>query len=534
MSESFIEVQGTGKKLETSEFTNTAGETVHREAVYIGDPDDFDAQSAVLNQSPSRDAHGLVTRPILPSTAFGEVPIAEPTPVVQVLATYGLSEKVTQFTTNGGVISNGNRLFVATSGTDPLGLAAPLTRRQVAYRAGQGVDARWTAFFDENPVDNNVMHSGLITATDRIGFGYNGVDFGIIYEHGGLTEIQELTITTPSTGSENATITVDGTGYTVPLTAGTVQHNALEISESLNSQLSGNFSFSSNNDQVVARALLSGDKGSFAFLSATAAAAWSVVTEGLANTNDFIIKSEWNIKPNFSIDPTKGNVFQVKMQYLGFGALFFKIENEFTGIYETVHVIQYANNNILPSMSNPTFRVGLLSENRGSTTSTTLKGASFAGFVEGRSVPTTQTRAISNTVASVSTSAFQNIVSLRNRLVFGDLRNRAETQMLRISARSDSAKGAIIEIRANPDFGSDVTWNYLDKANSITEFASDGSPITGGRLIDSFIAPLNGALFDLKDLDEFLLGGETVSVSAKTNGGSAAEVFASFTIREDF
>lgn len=63
----FIDVPGTGQKLDTTVVTQTSGtkETVHREIMAHGDPTDPDAISAVIAGTPPSDAYGAVVRPVL-------------------------------------------------------------------------------------------------------------------------------------------------------------------------------------------------------------------------------------------------------------------------------------------------------------------------------------------------------------------------------------------------------------------------------------------------------------------------------------
>lgn len=492
---------------------------------------------AVWVQIGFRGAESVRTE--LLKTAFGELVTAEMTPITQISAPYGLLEKAASFIFSGGSTAVNNSLFEATSGTTANGLAALLTKRQVTYRAGQGLVGELTGLFD-TPVADSSQEAGLIINTDRLGFGYNGTTFGIHYQHGGESEIQELTITTPAAGAESATITVDGTPYTVPLTAGTVQHNAFEIAVSLNTQVD-DYDFSSNDDQVVARSILPIAGGSFVFTSATAVAAWVQIQTGLAPINDFVPQTDWNIDTRISsdtdvnLDPAKGNVYKVQMQYLGFGGIQFYIEDKNTAKFVLVHIIRFANTFTTTSVGNPTFRVGWLASNGPTnTTSITVKGGSAGGFIEGKAVKTEETRADSNTNAAVPVGSFVNIMTLRNRIVFGTRRNRAETFGVNLAGATDSNKDAIIVAILNADVSGDLDFQYIDKVNSTMEIAKEPGTVTGGRLASSFPIPsANGADINLRELQALLLPGETVTLAASITAGAASSVTISVIWQED-
>lgn len=467
-----------------------------------------------------------------PLTSFGEISAALPNPIAQITAQYGLLNKAQSFLVDGGTTRVENSLFIASSGTDPNGLSALLTRRQVAYRAGQGLMGRFTAIFDD-PVVNNTQEAGLIINTDRLGFGYNNSGlFGVVYKHNGDSEIQELTITTPASGAENASITIDGTVHSVPLTAGTVQHNAFEISQFLNG-ITTPYSFSSNNDQVVARSIEFGAGLAFAFSSSTAVAAWSQVEAGADPIDGFIPQTTWNVDTRPDLDPQKGNVYQVQMQYLGFGGIEFFVEDQKSADLILVHRIQFANSSTTVSVGNPTFRVGWTSQNFGNTTNVEVKGGSAAGFIEGISIRTESPRSAEISKSGVPVGSSINMFSFRNRLVFGTRRNRVEVFGLSLTAATDSVKAAIVRIVANANIAGDLDFQYVDKENSVIEIAEDSGAVTGGQLIASFVVTTAGLVINLEELAALATPGDVITISGEITSGAPSDVTISAIWQED-
>lgn len=475
-------------------------------------------------------AYGPPLNPILSRTAYGEIHAESLNPVVQITGVYGILNKVDSFEVLGGSTTAENSVFKVDSGTNPNGFAAVLSKRQITYRAGLGVMGRWTAIFD-TPQTDSAQESGLSTNTDRLGFGFQGETFGVIYSFNGESEIQELTITTPASGSETAIITVDGDDFSVPLTAGTVQQNAVEIATSLEAQVA-DYNFTANNDQVVARSFFPVPAASFAFTSATAVAAWVQVQIGVNTTDGFVPQSQWNTNTRPDLDVEKGNVYQVQFQFLGFGVIYFSIEEPTTGLLEVVHVIRYTNENTVPNLGNPTFRIGWVAQNFGNTTPISLSGSSAAMFNEGNLKITEQPRSVFKTT-SVDTTVFKNIITLRSRLVMGTKRNRVETLPLFLFALTDSTKGALIEITAESAFSSELNFQYIDKDTSTSEVATDTVDVTGGRLIASIPVSTLGARLDLAELGTFLLPGEAITISAKIIAGSAGSVSVTLNFVED-
>ncbi len=486
-------------------------------------------------------AYGVSAASESPKTAFGDLKSESMTPITQISAEYGLLEQVLTVADSeeSGTNTVVDNKFTCQTGTSATGLASITSFRQLTYNAGQGAMARITAIFSPG-VALNQQAAGLISAENIFAFGFIGVDFGIIHAFDGENESQELTITTPAAGAENATITVDGDGFTVPLTAGTVQHNAFEISNSLNAQVA-NYTFSSNDDQVVAQARISGPAGAFAFSSATAIAAWVQTVTGVFPTIELIKQVDWNVEDRLTgnaesiLNPLKGNVYQIQYQYLGFGAIKFSVEDSATGDFILVHVIRFANKNTVPSVTNPTFRVGWISRNVGNTSNVTTSGGSASAFIEGMIRRSTPPRAEDNDQLSIGT-ILTNIITFRNRIHFEGMVNRVEVIPLLATLSAQTNKSAFFEVRANPSFGGDLDFSYIDKANSVMEIATDSVTVSGGRLLAAKTV-VSGSSEDLDfntRVEQIFaaLPGQTFSIACRMSSGAAADAQATGTWTE--
>ena len=508
------------------------GDTVHNEFGDLGAWAYSNSVEGLLNVN-SGGGFNIPEAPPIPLTAFGDVSVAELTPIVQVTVPYGvLTNQMEAFLVLGGTVEVVNNMMISSTAAASFSASALLSRRQVTYRAGQGLVGRLTCVYDD-PVIGSAQVAGLISSTDILGFGYIGLDFNIIYQHDGTAEVQELTITTPAGGSENASITVAGTVYSVPLTAGTVQHNAIEIAASLNAQV-GLFSFTSNNDQVVARSLLAAVFGAFAFSSSTAVAAWFQVAAGIPFIDDSIPQADWNLNTRPNLNPQLGNLFQIRMQYLGFGDISFYIEDPSSGILQEVHRIIYPNSSAVPSLGNPTFRLGYAISNGLTATSISMGGASVAGFIEGLTVFTESSRAFQFTNTAVTVTDSTNIITLRNRIVFGKKRNRVEVLPLTLTSATDSSKAAIISVSIGAAVAGELDFQYIDKDTSVVEVATNPGIVTNGRLVSSFVIPATGGEpFNLEALASLLLPGEVMTIHAQLTSAAASSVIITVIWQED-
>ncbi len=469
----------------------------------------------------------------LPLTSFGEVSVAEPTPITQILAINGLTSKTDSFSFLGGLVIADDSQFIISTGTTPGAFAAILSSRNSSYRAGQGSRCKVTGRFTAGVADSTQL-CGFISATDSLAFGYDGDEFGVIRRHDGRSEIQEFQITSSTTGAGDVTVTIDGTPYTVAVTVGTVQVNALEISNSLNSQVP-NYNFTSNDDTVVAVSDIAEPMDAFAFALDTAtgtAGTWTEIQSGALAVVDFTAQADWSEDPMPDLDPTKGNVYDISFQYLGYGPMLFSIgENEKS--LKLVHIIEYSNLFTLPSLGDPTFTVGWTVASAGSTTDLVLAGASAGMFVEGKAVITEAPRTITNTLLAVGTTP-TNLLTIRNRSVRGDRRNRAATALLEASAVTDSIKGVVIDLIIDADVAGSPTFQYVDKTLSNTEFDVVGTTVTGGTSI-GVLSAIAGSSDEI-DLDKImatLLPNQTLTLAAFVVAIPAADVTANLIYQED-
>ena len=140
-----------------------------------------------------------------------------------------------------------------------------------------------------------------------------------------------------------------------------------------------------------------------------------------------------------------------------------------------------------PIVRNPTFRVGWVARNLGNPTSVTVKGASAMAANEG--VVTSDAIPLATDVIAVPVDDNPtNLITLRNRFHFGGIINRAVIRPTLISAATDANRGALFRVLVNATFNDDMNFSYIDRDNSITEYATDSVGVSGGRVIASFSA----------------------------------------------
>lgn len=235
-----------------------------------------------------------------------------------------------------------------------------------------------------------------------------------------------------------------------------------------------------------------------------------------------------------NLDPTKGNVYQIRFQWLGFGRIEFGIEDAETGRFIAVHSIAYANNFTTPSLLNPSFPLLWSVENTTNATNITLKGASGCAEVEGKIEYLGPTNAIGNSKTGVGTTA-TNIITIRNKSTYQSLTNRTPINILKYSTSVDGNKPAEFQLIKNGTLGGTPSYTDVSTNTSVVDYDTAGTTVTGGQVIDFSTLAASGSISEAgtTTTDIILLPGETLTLAVNATQ-STTDVTAAIRWVEDF
>lgn len=456
-------------------------------------------------------------------SAFGEVINTSNMPVIQLDFTHIVPPRTLSIGVNGGtaVRNPDEGTMVVSTGTTVQGAAAFRSERAIVYRAGQGNMGRFSAMFTTG-VAQSQQFAGLLSVTDGFAFGYENETFGIMYRRGGDVELREMQVTTFATGAETATVTVDGTAYSVPLSGGgSLVIDANEIADSLNTQ-DPLGRYQQVGDTVLYQSLLSEPQTGFSYSSATSAATWATTTTGVVATEVFIPQATWNMDTKADLIPTFLNVYQIQYQFLGAGGIEFYIEDRDTGQFDLVHRIKFANTSIVPSLKNPNLFIDIFADSNGSTTNLCVTTVSMAAFRQGEFLNSGQTDGAENSLTSSSTE--QSLFSVRVRDEVGGRLLLGELIFNSISTSTDSGKGAVFKMYIGATVNAVQDFQYVDKTNSMVLVDKTQATVTGGKLLAEIRVGANGGeAFIFEAPKGFLLSSETITVTARVTSGAASE-----------
>lgn len=483
-----------------------------------------------------------------PRLPFGSIHTENMTPVFQTDAVYGInSGQVTTGSTLSGSATASDASFVISTGTTIYAQAFIQSRKRLRYRPGQGVIGRFAASFTSG-VANSYQVVGFGHAEDGVYFGYKDTDFGILYVNRGVRETRTLTITTASSTTENVTVTLNGTAHTVAVTnSANIQRTVWEISTAT---YSGWKAYPSGATIVFVRDAAGTASGSYSITATTAVGTFAQTKAGVASTDTFIPQSTWNGdtvdgtgSSGMTLDPTKGNVYEIGIQYLGSGAITFKIEHSPTGTNNTefivVHTLKFPNTLTATSFRNPSFPLSGAVYSAGSTTNLTVKMGSFAGFIEGEKKLHGNRFTYVNTLTTVGATNYQALFTILNTRYYAGTANQAVVNMLSVTGALKHTSPCIFYLIKNGSLVGNPNFTTLS-TNSCTLYDTTATTVTystGDQLL------WTGHLGDTGELDHHFNGGgaeeltiqpgEWFTLAAKAATGTPSYVTGAINTRED-
>jgi len=402
------------------------------------------------------DEHGdLKTHIHEPTTAFGELMVANMSPAIQITFPNNINTELVNLVSSSATatFTHSNQMANINTGTTANVSASLSSKRRAKYRAGQGIDVRFTALFTTGSSAGTEQLAGIGAIengqpVDGYFFGMSGSAFGI---------------------------------------------------------------WTYNN-------------GTGTFISSSA-----------FNTDRFDGSLGFFNPSGVNISPEKGNVYGIKYQWLGYGAIKFYIEDPVEGFYSEAHLIQYANNNVVPSSINPTFPITYYVTNGGNAENVGIKTASGAAFIGGPNKITGPTQATGSIVAAAGGTVL--LFALEGALVFpsgSSNTNRVSSYLRSLSVGNEGSNNTVvsIELRENTTITSPV-YNYIGEATSpIRAINGSYSAGTGKRLNKWFIPRGTSITVDLTEYEYEISPGNNLTFIL--GGDASTETDVSITWVDDF
>lgn len=452
-----------------------------------------------------------------PAGTFGDVQTVVIQPQAQGDFVYGVSDTTFLTSSHGlgsGVTVSSNLASVST-GTSTSGSAELRLKRGLRYRPGQGAMVRLTALYDSNPVTDSFQYAGVGNPECGYFVGYSGSTFGVLHKESSQVEMRTLTITD---GAEevDVTITLDGDSIVVPVSGGNdTTQTAYQLATFGDYSQLGKCGFVA--DAIGSTVVFRANKpnttstGTYSVAGTGVTGVFTRTKVGTDPIETFTPQASFNVdrldgngESGLILDPTKGNVFQIAYQYLGFGDATFSVESPDTGKFITFHRIANANKRTSIVLKNPNTSAIVTAYNNGNSTGTpvVLKTASMAVFIEGDVIKLDPKFASSFTFSNVNTSGvYKPLALLKANSLFNNETCNGEFDILRLAgSNEDNNKTLTIGFFTGAEIDGDVDLQYVDETRSIVSIATL-DPSTTGNTISN--------LSDLTPFHEIVIGGGT-------------------------
>ncbi len=464
-------------------------------------------------------------------TAFGELSVANLTPIVQLSFAYNIhADLILAPTNNGGTVTQtANKAKLQTSAAANAA-AYMQSRVPIKYHPGQGALIRFTAIFTTG-VPNSTQWIGIGDVDDGYFFGYNGDTFGVLRRQGGGREVRVLTITTGSSHAENVTITLDGDAK-----ADVAVTNTADITLTANEIAAADYSdvgtgWSAHTMGAIVH-FISYDtvshSGSYSLSSATSAiGTFASSLVGATPTETVVNQENWNIDKmdgtgpsGMTFVPTLGNVMQIRYQWLGFGEIEYYIEASDTGLLQLCHRIEYANTSTVPSIDNPTLPLFAQVNNAANTSNITMETSSMGGFIEGDFHLAQIDKGASVEIAGVGTSETP-VLTIHNHILFQSVFNKVAIIITEVAASVDGTKPSTIRIRRNATL-TGASFSAIDTNLSVIFVDTSATALSGGELLEVEPAAKSDTIKFTKSLE--LEPGEFLTISLEASSGTVDAV----------
>ena len=211
------------------------------------------------------------------------------------------------------------------------------------------------------------------------------------------------------------------------------------------------------------------------------------------------------------LDPTKGNVYKIQIQYLGFGNTKYFIEDENIGRFTLVHVLKWVNKNNLPVYTNPAFKPKISAKNKLCLENKSVSTICMSILNEGQIKYKRNTRSFSVTKIGIGPEII-NILSLRNKSYFRNNVNINEMKPLfigisNISAQNSNTTIYIIHSPMN-SCGQYVNFKHVAEDSSVMCYALDSIEIPS-----EYVGQMNKiATYNLGDSNSYTINFDDISI----------------------
>lgn len=252
------------------------------------------------------------------------------------------------------------------------------------------------------------------------------------------------------------------------------------------------------------------------------------------SVDSWISQNSWNGdqlqgkgSSGMTLDTSKGNIYTIDFQWLGFGLITFGVVNPSTGYVIVVHQIMYANTSTNPSIFTPNLPLMAQVINTTNSTNITLQSASAMIYLEGLpTIANSTSNGINNNSASISGNTDTNILTIQNKSLVSGITNHVPVILLSLSVSTNGGQNVSVRLVKNATLTGSTTFTDINSNNSVVAYNTAGTYTAGsGKFVAGFqLQKTDGQTFDLVDYQYTFQPNETMTVAALSTGNNVMTV----------
>jgi hypothetical protein len=220
------------------------------------------------------------------------------------------------------------------------------------------------------------------------------------------------------------------------------------------------------------------------------------------------------------VDMTKFHIWRVSYGYLGSAPV---VLERYTGLEGWIKVAAYdaVGELVAPHALNPSLPAALEVGRTSGSGAITLSAASMSVGRIGSGASIANERLFGARAEKTNLTSGNAILTIRNKTTFASVDNKVEAILQFVSAAIDTNKAGRVEAIVNATLGGTPSWTDVDAANSVMEYDTAGTTVTGGTFIGAIPLGSSGQdNLDVSNVKAALLPGDTLTLVGITTGTS--------------
>lgn len=257
-------------------------------------------------------------------------------------------------------------------------------------------------------------------------------------------------------------------------------------------------------------------------------AAFGIFWYNNSTTPTFISQGTWNQDKldgtgasGVTLDPTKGNMYKIQYQWLGFGVVKYMVGNPTDGSWILVHVITYPNSSsaTTPTLGNASLQLYAVTTNTTNSSIVSISTSAMAGCIEGLINRYNDSRFAVWVSSTLNGAGDKSLLTIQNNSTFptAGVVNRVVVYPDLLCLYNRGNNGVLCRVILNPSSISAFTFGPVLANRSVVSYDTQKNGIvSGGNIILTvFLPPLADAItISLADYGIALMPGEILTISS--------------------